>query len=145
MGNFAPILPTLISHHNARVATDKEFVWWSQDVAEFRAQREKKTISLNEADRRAERDADEAKKKARAAERKTLGLADARSDDDDGLQADERNVGQQVAAEEERKKHTDPLVRETGAILSDAITLLSADPRMAAQVLPVSHQATVWQ
>ena len=145
VGNFAPILPTLISHHNARVATDKEFGWWSQDVAEFRAQREKKTISLNEADRRAERDADEAKKKARAAERKTLGLADARSDDDDGLQADERNVGQQVAAEEERKKHTDPLVRETGAILSDAITLLSADPRMAAQVLPVSHQATVWQ
>ena len=145
VGNFAPILPILIRQHDARVATDKEFGWWAQDVAEYRAQRAKKTISLNEADRRAERDADEAKKKARAAERKALGLADARSDDDDGLQADERNVGQQVAAEEERKKHTDPLVRETGAILSDAITLLSADPRMAAQVLPASHQATVWQ
>jgi len=145
VGNFAPILPTLIREHAARVATDKEFGWWAQDVAEYRAQRAKKTISLNEADRRAERDADEAKKKARAAERKALGLADARSDDDDGLQADERNVGQQVAAEEERKKHTDPLVRETGAILSDAITLLSADPRTAAQVLPASRQATVWQ
>ncbi len=145
VGNFTPLLPTLIRQHDARVATDKEFGWWSQDVAEFRAQREKKTISLNEADRRAERDADEAKKKARAAERKALGLADARNDDDDGLQADERNVGQQVAAEEERKKHADPLVRETAAILSDAISLLSADPRMAALVLPVSHQPTVWQ
>jgi carboxyl-terminal processing protease len=145
LGNFAPILPTLISKHNARVASDKEFSWWSQDVAEFRDEREKKTISLNEGDRRAERDADEAKKKERAVERKAMGLADARSDDDDGLQADERNVSQQVAAEEARKKRVDPLVRETAAILSDAITMLAADPRLAAQVLPVTGRATVWQ
>jgi carboxyl-terminal processing protease len=144
LGNFAPILPRLISDHASRVASDKEFSWWSQDVAEFRADREKKVISLNEAERRAERDADEAKKKARAAERKALGLADARSDDDDGLQADERNVSQQVAAEEARKKRQDPLLRETAAILADAITLLSGDPRLAAQVMPAPRSASVW-
>jgi carboxyl-terminal processing protease len=144
LGNFAPILPRLISDHASRVASDKEFSWWSQDVAEFRADREKKVISLNEGERRAERDADEAKKKARAAERKALGLADARSDDDDGLQADERNVSQQVAAEEARKKRNDPLLRETAAILADAITLLSGDPRLAAQVMPAPRSASVW-
>jgi carboxyl-terminal processing protease len=144
VGNFTPIMPTLLSRHASRVASDKEFSWWSQDVAEFRADREKKTISLNEADRRAERDADEAKKKARAAERKALGLADARNDDDDGLQADERNVSQQVAAEEARKKRNDPLLRETAAILADAISLLNGDPRLAAQVMPATHRANVW-
>jgi len=144
LGNFAPILPQLISDHAARVTGDKEFSWWSQDVAEFRADREKKTISLNEGERRAERDADEAKKKARAAERKALGLADARNDDDDGLQADERNVSQQVAAEEARKKRPDPLLRETAAILADAITMLTGNPRLAAQVMPATHSASVW-
>jgi carboxyl-terminal processing protease len=144
LGNFAPLLPQLISDHAARVAGDKEFSWWSQDVAEFRADRDRKVISLNEGDRRAERDADEAKKKARAAERKALGLADARSDDDDGLQADERNVSQQVAAEEARKKRPDPLLRETAAILADAITMLTGNPRLAAQVMPTTHSASIW-
>ncbi len=145
LGNFTPLLPSLISKHNARVASDKEFSWWAQDVAEFRAQREKKVISLNEAERAGERDADEAKKTARATERKALGLADASSEDDDGLQADERNVSKQVAAEEARKKRADPLVRETAAILSDAITMLDGDPRLAAEVLPVTRSANVWQ
>jgi carboxyl-terminal processing protease len=144
LGNFDPLLPVLMRNHKARVATDREFGWWSQDVAEFRANREKKTISLNEAERRAERDADEAKRKQRAAERKALGLADARNDNDDGLQADERKVADQVAAEEARKNRPDPLLRESAAILSDAITLLDGNPRLAAQVLPRGRRTGVW-
>jgi carboxyl-terminal processing protease len=144
LGNFAPILPTLTARHNARVAKDKEFSWWSQDVAEFRAERAKKLISLNEADRRAERDRDEAKRKQRAAERKSLGLDEVTADDDDGLQASERNVAKQVAAEEAAKKRPDPLVRETAAILADAITMLSGNAKLAAQVLPASREAGVW-
>jgi carboxyl-terminal processing protease len=144
LGNFAPILPTLIADHNARVAKDPEFSWWSQDVAQFRADREKKTISLNEADRRVERDRDDAKRKAREVQRKALGLSMAKSDDDDGLQADERNVAQQVAAEAAAKNRPDPLLRETAAILSDAITVLSGNAKLAALVLPISHTATVW-
>ena len=144
LGNFAPILPTLVSDHNARVAKDREFIWWSQDVAQFRAEREKKVISLNEAERRAERDRDDAKRKEREAQRKALGLATAKGNDDDGLQADERNVAQQVAAEAAAKNRPDPLLRETAAILSDAITLLSGNAKLAAQVMPVTHQALVW-
>jgi carboxyl-terminal processing protease len=114
-------------------------------VAEFRAEREKKVVSLNESVRRAERDRDLAKRKERAAERKALGLvAPGGREDDDGLQADERNVAEQVAQEEAAKKRPDPLLRETAAILADAVTMLSADAKLAAVVLPRTHMATVW-
>jgi len=139
LGNFAPLVPTLVSRHNARVSKDKEFSWWAQDVAQFRAERDRKLISLNEAERRAERDRDEAKRKQRAAERKAMGIDLDAPDDDDGLQANERNVAKQVAAEEAAKKRPDPLLRETANILSDAITLLSGNSKLAQQVLPAAH------
>jgi carboxyl-terminal processing protease len=146
LGNFGPIVPRLIAMHGARVAKDKEFGWWAQDVAQFRADRDRKLISLNEADRRAERDAQEAKRKAREAERKSLGLADdsAANQDDDGLQADERNVAQEAAEEQAAKNRPDPLLRESAAILADAVTLLSSNQQLTAAVLPVTRQATVW-
>ena len=146
LGNFAPIVPRLIALHGARVAKDKEFGWWAQDVAQFRAERDRKLISLNEADRRAERDAQEAKRKAREAERKSLGLADDSSanQDDDGLQADERNIAQEAADEQAAKNRPDPLLRESAAILADAVTLLSGNQQLTAAVLPVTRQATVW-
>jgi carboxyl-terminal processing protease len=144
LGNFAPIVPALTSRHCARVAKDREFSWWSQDVAQFRTERDKKLISLNEAERRAERARDEAKRKERAAERKAMGIDLAAAENDDGLQANERAVAKQVAAEEAAKKRPDPLLRETAAILADAITVLTGNAKLAAQVLPPSHQAKVW-
>ncbi|HST45162.1 MAG TPA: carboxy terminal-processing peptidase, partial [Luteimonas sp.] len=47
-GNFAPLIPRLDAMHAARVAKDKEFQWWSEDVAQFRAESAKKSVSLNE-------------------------------------------------------------------------------------------------
>ena len=72
------MLPQLDALHAARVAKDKEFQWWSQDVAEFRADQAKKYVSLNEAERRVERDARKPSEVERQAQRKALGL-DARS------------------------------------------------------------------
>ncbi len=51
-GNFEPLVPQLESLHATRVAGDKEFQWWTEDVARFREESEKKWISLNEAERR---------------------------------------------------------------------------------------------
>jgi carboxyl-terminal processing protease len=146
LGNFAPIVPRLQVMHEARAGKDREYQWWAQDVAQFRAERDKKVISLNEADRRAERDRIEAMRKQRDAQRKALGLAttDDGNDKDDGLQADERNVAAQVAAEEAAKKRPDPLLRESAAILADTITLLAGNPQLAAQVLPATKKALVW-
>ena len=103
-------------------------------------------MSLNEAERRAERDKFDGLIKQRAAQRKALGIErDALLDSsDDGLQANERNVAQDVAREEEAKKATDPLLRESAAILGDAIGLLGADAKLAAQVLPQARSAGHW-
>ncbi|WP_240125559.1 carboxy terminal-processing peptidase [Thermomonas alba] len=143
-GNFAPLLPRLEVLHQARVAKDVEYQWWLEDVRRFREEQAKKSISLNEAERRAERDKFDAQRKQRAEERKRLGLPldpllEARPDD--GLAADERNVADSVAREEAARKATDPLLRESAAILADAIGLLGQNAQLAAQVLPATRNA----
>ncbi|MBS0459822.1 MULTISPECIES: carboxy terminal-processing peptidase [Thermomonas] len=143
-GNFAPLLAQLDALHQARSAKDVEYQWWVDDVRKFRAETAKKSISLNEAERRAERDKFDAQRQQRAEERKRLGinqdpLLESRADD--GLAADERNVADSVAREEAAKKQTDPLLRESAAILGDAIGMLGKDAKLAAQVLPATHNA----
>ncbi len=146
-GNFASLLGKLDARHDARVAKDVEFQWWVEDVAQFRQEQAKKSVSLNEAERRAERDKFDAQRKLRAEARKRLGIVrDPVLDDvsDDGLQANERNVAADVAREEAAKKVTDPLLRESAAILGDAIGLLGGDAKLAAQVLPQARSAGHW-
>jgi carboxyl-terminal processing protease len=146
-GNFAPLLPRLDALHTARVAKDKEFQWWSEDVAQFREEQAKKYVSLNEADRRSERDKFETKRKARQAERKALGLPldpFADNDNDDGLQANERNIAEDAKREKLEEKRPDPLLRESAAILADALTLLNGDRQLSQQVLPASRTAGHW-
>lgn len=141
-GNFAPLLGQLQARHQARAAKDVEFQWWAEDVRRFREEQAKKSISLNEAERRAERDRFDAQRKQRAEERKRLGieqdpLLEARADD--GLAADERNVAESVAREKAAEKRIDPLLRESAAILADAVALLGKDATLAAQVLPATR------
>ncbi|WP_147654030.1 carboxy terminal-processing peptidase [Vulcaniibacterium gelatinicum] len=146
-GNFAPLVPRLEALHEARVAKDKEFQWWAEDVAQYREERERKWVTLNEAARRAERDAFEAKRKARQEARKALGLALdplADAEADDGLQAGERNVAEDAAREKLAEQRPDPLLRETAAILADAVNLLEADRKLTAQVLPATRDAIHW-
>ena len=145
-GNFAGLLGKLDARHDARVAKDVEYQWWVEDVAKFRTEAAKKSVSLNEAERRAERDKFDALVKQRAMQRKELGIEhDALLDSsDDGLQANERDVAKDVAREEAAKKSRDPLLRESAAILGDAIGLLGADAKLAAQVLPQASSAAHW-
>ena len=56
-----------------------------------------------------------------------------------------RDVAQTLGTSEEAaKKRPDPLLRETAAILADAITMLSGNAKLAAQVLPTSSTARIW-
>lgn len=137
-GNFEPLVPQLESLHATRVAGDKEFQWWTEDVARFREESEKKWISLNEAERRSERDRNEARRKERQAMRESLGLAlDPLSDvsADDGLSAGERDVVADAQREKLAENRPDPLLRESAAILADAVRLLNNDRQLSAQVL----------
>lgn len=146
-GNFAPLLPRLEALHAARSSKDKEFQWWSEDVAQFRAEAAKKYVSLNEAERRAERDRQDVQRKQRQAERKALGLAlDPLAEDlaDDGLGASERDIVKDAQREKLADKRPDPLLRESAAILSDAIGILGQDRKLSAQVLPDSPGPGRW-
>ena len=146
-GNFAPLLPKLETLHTARTAKDVEFQWFEQDVAEFRTERAKKYISLNETERRAERDRQEAKRKSRQEQRKVLGLApDPLAADaiDDGLQASERDVAKDAAREKAAESAPDPLLHESAAILADAVQLLNNDKVLSAQVLPEARTPGHW-
>lgn len=146
-GDFSALIPQLEQQHEARVATDKEFTWWAEDIAEFRAEREKKYVSLNEAERRAERDRQTEKRQARQEERRALGLElDPLADDsdDDGLQANERAIAQQNRLEKAAEDRPDPLLRESAAILADAVRMLNNDRDLSATVLPVSTAPGRW-
>jgi len=145
-GDFTRLVPQLERLHLSRSEADPEFRWWVEDVNEFRAERERKYISLNEAERRSERDRQAARNAERQRERERLGLAlDPLADDkDDGLWAGERNVAEQAAREEEAKKRPDALLREASAILADAVDLLARDQALAAEVLPLAGGPGRW-
>ncbi|WP_133478565.1 carboxy terminal-processing peptidase [Cognatilysobacter segetis] len=145
-GDFRPILTTLEQRHAQRIAKDPEFQWWQQDVEQFRKERADKSISLNEADRRAERDREDAKRKQRQAERAKLGLAldPLADDDDDGLQASERDIAKDAQRDKLAEKRPDPLLREAATILGDAVGLLNADRQLSAKVLPTARSPGHW-
>jgi len=54
LGNFASLLPKLQSAHDARIAKDPEFAYVMQDIADYKEEKDKKSVSLNEAERVAE-------------------------------------------------------------------------------------------
>ncbi|KAF1708116.1 tail-specific protease [Pseudoxanthomonas kalamensis DSM 18571] len=146
-GNFAPLLPTLEARHAKRVQDDREYQWWVEDVNFYRAEKEKKYISLNEAERRAERSRLEIQRKQRQEERKRLGLElDPLADQlaDDGLGASERDIVKDAQREKLAEKRPDPLLHETAEILSDAISVLGQDHTLSAQVLPESSRPGSW-
>jgi carboxyl-terminal processing protease len=146
-GNFAPLLPRLEALHAERVADNREFQWWKEDVERYREQAAETSITLNEAERRAERDANEARRKERQEIRKELGLALdplAAAALDDGLTANERNIVEDAAREKAAEDRPDPLLRESAAILADAVWLLSNDAQLSAAVLPSSASAGHW-
>ena len=146
-GNFTPMLGKLDALHDARVAKNPEFQWWSQDVAEFREESAKGFVSLNEAERRAEREEDKARREARQAKRAALGLKPdplAEIATDDGLQAGERDVIKDAAREKAAEERPDPLLRESAFILADATALLSSDKKLAGVVLPETGRALHW-
>ncbi|MDR1075252.1 MAG: carboxy terminal-processing peptidase [Xanthomonadaceae bacterium] len=145
-GNFAPMLPRLQEQHAARIAHDVEFQWWIEDVDHYREETAKKYLTLNENERRAERDRQENQRRERQATRKALGLElDPLADDnDDGLQASERDVVKDAAREKAAEKRPDPLQREGAAILANAIDMLGNDPPLSAQVLLESGSALRW-
>ncbi len=163
VADLKPVLPMLTTRHEARIAKSQEWAYYAEDQAEVKRLRAEKTVSLNEATRRKERDDQEARKKTRDAERAALeqaqkdnpslasttvtriseGTAAEDGDDaaataasDDGLQADERSIKSQVEREKQAKQRKDVPLEEAAHILADEVGLIRADTKLAQQVLP---------
>src|SRR5450759_146573 len=149
-GDLKGMLPILVTLHEARVKMDKDFQDLQEDIAEFKLQRKKNLVSLNEAERRKERDAQEARLTSRetrrdagkSAHEDVVGKEPAPGKGsalrDDGLQADERNLANELAAEKVRKNGKDVLLNEAVHILSDEVVVLKTGARLAARVKPGS-------
>ncbi len=143
VGNVKAVLPALQARHQARLKTDREFQFLKEDIAEVSLQRKKNLMSLNEAERRNEREAQEAKltsrEKLRGASKNTQSnppgqeaeLAMRVPTQDDGLQANERNLSNELAAEKARKNTKDVFLDEAAHILSDEVGLLKPETRVA--------------
>jgi carboxyl-terminal processing protease len=126
------ILPQLSARHYVRGNTDQAFKFLQEDITEYRRQRKKTEISLNEGVRRAEREARTALLAARKpADAKTSGAAAGVTSSDDALEPDDSGLPQDAAAEKTAKKSKDILLLEAAHILSDAVGLISS-PRVAA-------------
>jgi len=139
LADFQPLLPLLEKRHALRTEKDPEFRWLKEDIASYREQRKREQLSLNFETRKQERDALEARRQQREVERKALGeaVAEAEIIADDGLQADERDLREQLKLEAERDDHKpDALLREAVNVLVDAIDLLRNDRKLASLVYP---------
>ncbi|MEB2847412.1 tail-specific protease [Rhizobiales bacterium RZME27] len=117
--DLTALIPQLQERHETRAKTDADFKRFVEDANELKAQREKNTISLNEAERRKEMDAMTARLKAR---QEAGGSA---PQDDDGLQSNERSLTADLAIENARKNAKDVLKNEAAAIVADHADLLA--------------------
>jgi carboxyl-terminal processing protease len=141
-------IPALLTLHQARVKKDKDFQDLQEDLAEIKLQRGKNTVSLNEAARRKERDTQEARLATREAraDAGSSARADARDREpqpaqggaprDDGLQAGERKLANELAAEKMRKNAKDILLNEALHILSDEVGVLGIGAKLVARDSP---------
>jgi carboxyl-terminal processing protease len=137
VGDLHALLPTLQARHDTRVASNHDYRSLQEDFAEIATLRARKEISLNEAERRQERDAREARLKARTPAALDSGKGKNGKNalrnllQDDGLQANERDLPADVEAEEQARKAPDILQQEAASIVGDEATLLHEAPHLA--------------
>ena len=142
-GDLKGLLPTLSTLHDARVKKDRNFQYLQEDIALSRLERDKNLVSLNEAERRKERDAQEARLRSRG-DRKDANAQNASVGSnalpDDGLQAGERNLANDLAAEKTRKNAEDFVLNEAANILGDEMAVLKNGGALATSVKPDSER-----
>jgi carboxyl-terminal processing protease len=137
------VLPILQSRHEARIAKDKDFQYLLQDIAEFNLQRKKNSISLNEPERRKERDAQEARVKSRdKGGAETKNAASAAADKTVAVPNDPALEDGDEDNDKTKKAAKDLLLKEAAHLLSDEVDLLKARPGIASRAAQNPLSAT---
>lgn len=172
LGDLKELVGPLQKRHEARIAKDKDFQFLQEDIAEVLKLRKENAISLNEAVRRKERDTQDARSKMREARlagnsatpdepatgpgskekraetpdptkaEKSVVALRGTPRQDDGLQADERNLAAELAAEKAAKDAKDVILQEAAHILADEAGMLKTDTRLALRAMPYMGNAT---
>jgi carboxyl-terminal processing protease len=132
VGDLKDQIPVLLALHENRVRRDKDFQYLVEDISQSQQLRQKNLISLNESDRRKERDAQEKRLAARG-DVARQGLVKAL--EDDGLQANERNLAKELAAEKSSKSAKDVLLNEAINVLGDEVVLRKSDFKLTGNAL----------
>ena len=101
------VIPLLTEKHQKRIATEPEFIFLLQDIAEYQREKDVKTISLNEKERLAKKDEMAAKELARVNER---------------LVRLKLPVVKKVEDATEKLEKLDPFLEEAALITSDLIS-----------------------
>lgn len=152
--NFLPssdmsrLLPLLEDRHASRIAKDKDFQYLLEDLREVQQQRAKRQLSLNEAERRRERDEREARLKQREIGKDADAAKDGKPNkqaaaarkivpQDAGLQAGERSLSEELAEEKAQKEAKDIWLEEAVRIVGDEATLRKSEARLAARGTPL--------
>jgi carboxyl-terminal processing protease len=147
VANLQAYLPQLQQMHDARASQSPAWQLMLDELAQYKMMRAKTSVSMNFATREAERKQQDAVQAAFRARHKAIDGTDAaQSDDDnsldDGLDANERSLKSELKEEKDAKKAKDVELNETAHIISDAVGLIKADPKLAAQVLPYGGKGT---
>lgn len=152
-GRVADLVPQLQAKHQARAAQTPRYKELEEDAAELAKLRERKTLSLNEAERRREMNAQEARRKAREASNPDTKTGDAKGPEaaatgskrkdansprfqDDGLLAEERSLDADIKEDKAAKVENDVILNEAARVLADEAELLRATPALAQRGTP---------
>ncbi|MEO6015904.1 MAG: carboxy terminal-processing peptidase [Polaromonas sp.] len=139
VGDVKAEVSALLMQHQSRVRSDKDFRGFMDDIAHVQDLRKLNVISLNEVTRRKERDLQE----RRLTRIRGAGIAGAAQPAasvlaDDGLQANERELGKSLAAEKSQKAVKDVLLNEAVSILADEVALKQGQTQMGKNPLAAS-------
>ncbi|GAB2586608.1 carboxy terminal-processing peptidase [Dyella jejuensis] len=134
-------LPQLQQMHEARDTKSPAWQLMLDEIAEYKKLSDRTSISLNYDQRQAERKQLDTIQADFRARHKTIDGNDAAEADedsqlDDGLNPSERSLKSELKEQADAKKAPDPQLQETAHILFDAIGLINANPKLAAEVLP---------
>jgi len=120
-GTFTSVLPQLTKLHEQRMAANASYKYLLEDIAEFKKRDAEKSITLNEAALKKQRDADDQKTFERNnLKRVALGLQPLKKGDTTKIA---NNVHRKPVAKSEDESNMDFLKIEAGQILTDYIAL----------------------
>ncbi len=145
VADLKSLVPALKEKHEQRTKASPAWKLLLDELAEYRRNRERTTISLNYEKRQARRKHFEELQKSFRARHKEI---DGDTSDtiqvelDDGLQPNERSLESQLEDEKEAKESDDVMLDEAAHIVADEVDLIHADPKMATTVLPYGGKDT---